>query len=100
MAKIHDLMRKEIEEIRGQIMLDHFETIRVMGWTEDDEDIYWIIFTKRSNLVLYTACGGFKKLKGRIPDKEYKNLEEVWGYNKLSYENCLDIIKSRNIDLR
>jgi len=93
-------MRKEIEEIRGQIMLDDFETVRVMGWTEDEEDVYWVICSKRNKIMLYTACLGFIKLKGYIPDEKYEKIEKVWGYNKLSYENCLDIVKSRNIDLR
>ncbi len=73
-------IREEFEECKGQIVLMHGKTARLVAIGEDGHDFYWITFD--GHKVHWTSCLiAFIRLKGRIDDKDYANLVRDCEYN-------------------
>ena len=96
------IIQEEADMLRNEIVLDTFETYRLLGWTDQfEEDYYWVILTRRMNvgiaLELYSCVGGFVRLKYYIPNEEYDKIERGWNLNNGTVEEGLRLAKEQGI---
>lgn len=83
---------KRIEEHKGELVLDLFEVVKLVGFDEDKHDYYYRYFCLNRGHYRSTCVLGFVTLKGKVDDDDYKRLEAVWKsnetiYNKIHKEN-------------
>ena len=97
-------IQRKADLMRNEIVLDTFDTYRLLGWTDQlEEDYYWVILRKKLgkfSISLYSCVCGFIRLKGNIPDEEYDNINNVWNINDGTIEYGLELVKSQNIVLK
>jgi len=95
------IIQREADKYRGEIMLDNFRTVRLLGWTDQyDEDYYWVIDQWPREIKLSSCVGGFIRLKNRLSKFEYYNLDNLWNLNQSSYEEGLERVKVKKIIIK
>jgi len=76
---------KEAEEHFNEVVLFMFDIYRLVGYCEDDSDVYYVLkHPNNANYIrysMYTGVGSPILLKGRIAERDYTNLDTVLGYN-------------------
>ena len=80
-------IQRFVNKHRNEIMLEHFEACRLLGWTDQHEDDYYYILLYRTpgkgnHIVLLSCCGRPEPFK--ISSKRRKHLEEIWDMNGCS----------------
>ncbi len=82
---------KEMKRDRGQLMLDTFEVVRMLGWIDiPNDDYYYVIDTRKNGVTLYSCVGGFTPLKGKIATFAYLQLDNLWQLNGHSLEDGME----------
>ena len=72
---------------------------RLLGWTDQyDDDYYWIIIDS-FNVRLYSCCGGFMWLKGKLSKHDYYYSDYLFELN-YPIKHAFQQIKERNIILK
>jgi hypothetical protein len=99
------LIQKEADLMRNEIVLDVFETYRLLGWTDQfEEDYYWVVLTRRVSvgvsIELYSCVGSFIRLKGFISNKDYFSIEDGWNRNGASIEDGLRLAEKEGIIIK
>ena len=90
------IIEKKVNEHRGELVITQTNTIgMLLGWTEDEEDYYYVIWDDfRSDIILYSCVGRFTPLKGKIDDSMYKYFEDSWKLNQPPYHwICLEFAR-------
>lgn len=101
-----ETIQRDVNKHRFELVYDSpFEVVKLFGWTDQyiDEkygDYYWITYTHRTGVQLYSCVGGFVWLKRRLNGFEYYHALDVWNLNELSDEDVLKLIKDRGIILK
>lgn len=81
-------IQKYVDKLRGEVLLDDFTVVKLIGWTDQfEEDYYYIVLLKHNKIELRSCVGGFTRLKGKLSYYEYQSLEEVWKMNDHSLED-------------
>lgn len=88
---------KEIEEHEGELVLDLFEVVKLVGFGEDEDDYYYRYLSLDRGLYRSSCVLGFMSLKGKLDDDNYKRLESIWKLNEKSYETIKRINPKINI---
>jgi len=84
------LIQKEANKYRNQLMLDTWEVVRLLGWSDsDDDDYYWITYSWKNGIRLLSCVGGFTPLKGKLSNFDYYHLENLWELNGHSAAMCI-----------
>lgn len=99
------LIQKEANQMRGEIVLDHFNTVRLLGWTDQfEEDYYWVYLIRDREgtpKLSYSSCvGGPIRLKGSLPDFEYQMLDNLAGMNFYDIELGLKLCEEKGVRLK
>jgi hypothetical protein len=76
-------IQKFVNKHRNEIMIDPcFDLVRLIGWTEDEEDYYYIVVRRSCDRLSYEisliSCVG--KLFS-LPKKESNCLQHLWDIN-------------------
>ena len=96
------IFQRIANKYRGQLMLNDFEVVRLIGWTDQYEDDYYWIYLHRvkgkGNIISLLSCvGNFTKLKGKLTKFQYYNIDHIWDINDCSYKQGIKIAKQQNI---
>ena len=76
-----DSIIAKINKNKGDLVLDLFTMVRLDGFVEDDEDYYYV-YTKSNGEEYWSSCVmTFITLRGKLPDKEYKCLVDIFERN-------------------
>lgn len=99
------LIQREADLMRNEIVLDHFETYRLLGWTDQfEEDYYWVILTRRVNvgvsIELYSCVGGFIRLRGTLSERDYFSIESGWNRNGASVKDGLSLAEKEGVIIK
>jgi hypothetical protein len=100
-----ETIQKETDLMRNEIVLDVFETYRLLGWTDQfEEDYYWVILTRKANvgvrIELYSCVGSFIRLKDSISNKDYSSIEDGWNRNGASVKEGLILAEKEGIVIK
>jgi hypothetical protein len=80
-----------VNKHRNELMLDHFEIVRLLGWTKQyEEDYYYILDTRQKGIVLFSCVGCPIPLKRKISNFDYYHLEDIWYLNGHGVYEALD----------
>jgi len=76
-------IQKEANRMRNELVIDHLEIVKLLGWTDQyDDDYYWVILRYKDNKIVLSSCvSGFKRLKGKLSGFDYYQLEDWWKLN-------------------
>ncbi len=72
--------QKEVEPYIGTLVLYFFEVVRLMEVNQDEDDVYYVYYTKQG-IVWSSVLTGFMPLKGALHKDEYDRLVEWWKIN-------------------
>jgi len=76
-----ELVLEEIEEHKGELVLDLFKVVKLEGFYEDGRD-YFYVFRSLDKGRYHSSCvGGFAPLKGLINEEYYSNLMRAFDSN-------------------
>ena len=78
-----EFLEKLKEDIKGDkdnLVLKHFDVVRLLDVVFDDDDYYYIFKTQRG-IVYSSILVSYIPLKGKIEDKDYNELERLWKLN-------------------
>ncbi len=95
------LIQRDVAKHRNELVWDTpFNVVRLMGWTDrEEDDYYWVIYDRRQGVCLHSCVGGFVWLKDYLPLWEYHYANEVFELNEPT-KDIMDAIKNRNIILK
>ena len=98
------LIQREADKFRGEIMLDGFCVVRLLGWTDvEDDDYCWVYDTKGDtgrSVGMLSCCIGFKRLKTKLSGFDYYSLDSLWNMNGMSYQDGLKRAKDQGIIIK
>jgi len=75
---------KFIKKHQGQLCLDYYDVVRLIGFHEDEDDYYYDVqkVGAEPNGRYHTSCVGLMTpLKGKIPARDYKIIDTVFTAN-------------------
>ena len=81
MATFEEL-QKEMEPHKGNLVLNHFEVVRLVDVVNGEDDYYWVFKSPVRGTYWSSCVGGWMPLKGKIAEEDYMELERVWGLNE------------------
>lgn len=76
-----DTLRAEAAPHLGELVLNLFEVVKLVGVVEDDDDCYWV-FDTHGGQVRSSCAVSWAPLKGRLLDEEYERLLRIWEINR------------------
>jgi len=92
------LIQKRVNEHRNELVLDLFEAVKLLGWTDIPDDDYYYVMGYKNRIKLHSCVMDFIVLKGKIEESEYQYLERIWKLNQhVDYE---EEIKKKGIALK
>ncbi len=99
------LIQREADRCRGEIVLDHFNIVRLIGWTDQEkEDYYWLLLTRNKQgdlqIVKSSCVGSPLRLRGKLETFDYWSLDHLANLNFLTIENGLQLCKEKNIVIK
>lgn len=83
-----------VDKHRNEILLDPpYKIVKLLGWTDQfEEDYYYVVerISKNGRLeVVYSSCVcGFIRLKNKLSNYDYYDLEHLWFMNTHHLKNC------------
>jgi len=84
-----DKQKKEIMDFirlhEGELVLDFFEVVRLIGFAEDEDDYYYIVNDTKRGEVWESCCMLLIPLKRVLPDEHYERLDNTFKYNEDFY---------------
>lgn len=75
-----EIIKKEFDELKGQLVLVDFEVKRFIGIVEDEWDYYYCLYDGRK-LVLHSILIRMTPLKGVIPQADYEEMVRICKLN-------------------
>ena len=84
---------REVDAHRGRLVLMFGEVHRLLGWSEDSEDYWYVTIDKQRRIIRHSCVGGFVPLYGALPGFDYWQLAHWWNLNGQSYENGLRAVE-------
>lgn len=82
MRTIDKIRLEEMGSRQGELVISHNQVVVLKDVGEDEFDCYWI-FEEWGGREIWSSCvGGWTALKGFIPDKDYKQMVDLWEYNR------------------
>jgi hypothetical protein len=78
-----DELKKELEPYRNTLVLDYFKIVRLVDVVDGDDDYYWVLDDSGRGIYWSSCVGGWIPLKGRLKNKDYKELVRVWNLNNV-----------------
>lgn len=74
----------QVEQHKGMLVINGTEVCLLEGLHEDESDFYFVFvpFGKTKEKQYVSVLFGYIALKGFIPEKDYKQLEQLWEINK------------------
>lgn len=81
---MRESLEMQIAQHKGTLVLNGTEVCLLEGLHEDESDVYFVFvpFGKTNQRQYVSVLFGYIALKGFIPDKDYKQLEQMWEINK------------------
>jgi len=70
-----------IEAHKFELMLDMFEVVKLIGYSEDQNDCYYVVYSLKRGEVHSSCVGKLIPLKDVIPENDYKYLMRVFDLN-------------------
>jgi hypothetical protein len=70
-----------VETHKGELMLDYFDVVRLIGFDEDDDDCYYKVQAVKRGVYSTSCIGWLIPLKGVLPKEDYSDLERVFNLN-------------------
>ena len=70
-----------VEEHKGELMLDYFDVVRLIGFDEDNDDCYYKVQAVKRGIYSTSCIGWLIPLKGVLPKEDYSDLERVFNLN-------------------
>ena len=78
-------IRKWTEKHRGELVLDSFKLVEVVGWTDiKDDDYYYVLYDRIDGIYLSSCVGQPLCLKGNLRIRDYINLVRFWMMNNVA----------------
>lgn len=74
------------------------EISRLIGWTEDPDDYYYVVQRRNGEIRLHSCVGGFVRLRDRLSGFEYEMVMNQWG--RESIEDAMKKITEMKIVLK
>jgi hypothetical protein len=94
-------IQKYVDILRGEILLDTFEVVKMIGWTDQyEDDLYYIVLLKHNRIELRSCVGGFTRLKNRLSYYQYQMLEELWRINDHTLEDVYNLALKKNLIIK
>ncbi len=96
------LIQRTVNTHRNELVLDSpFWVVKLLGWTDQyDDDYYWVIYSYREGVQLYSCVGGFVWLKDKLSGFDYAYAVCVWDLNNPTDEEITAMIKEEGIILK
>jgi hypothetical protein len=83
--KVEQRIQRFVDKHRNELMLEHFQVVRLLGWTDREDDDYYYVLLERvygiGNRVCLLSCCG-RPVPFKLSVRERKRLEEVWYLNE------------------
>lgn len=99
--------KKEADKIRdfGELVINMgtLDVCLLSGLVYLDEmsfnarDLYYVLYDKDGQHILYPMCGGYAPLRGFTSIKHYSRMLSTWGYNYRPYHSAKDVF-TNNMD--
>ena len=94
-----EIWEKRIKPALGEIVLDGFDIVRLVGLAEDERDFYYIYIVPHMGYVFSSCVGGYVRLKGFIDDKDYERESSIFDLNMQYWPKMdIDIIRDNSTD--
>ena len=75
-------LKEEIRPYLNTLVINGFEIVRLAGVMEDYDDFFWIYNKSNTDKLSYCSCFfDFISLKGKLDEKQYNELVELWNMN-------------------
>jgi len=82
-----------IKEHKNELMIDpSFDIVKLVGFSEDDVDYYYVVFNKERGKTHVSCVGKLIPLKGALSDEDYNLMVHGWDLNPYhwAYEKVYD----------
>jgi len=91
-----------VDKNRYELILDGHEVKLLLGWIDtEEEDLYYIAWSWRSESYEYISCVGWvHPLKKYIPKFQYYLEKRIWFYNNKSISEMEEILKTKGMVFR
>jgi hypothetical protein len=99
MATLDDL-KMEMKGIQGTLVLDHFDVVRLIDVVDGEDDYYWVYKSSERGVYWSSCCGRWIPLKGKLDEKDYNEIERVWGLNENNWDYFQSIKKEQHAVIR
>lgn len=98
------VMQKFSDEHRGELVLNIWEVCRLIGWTADEEDYWWILQSslwkhKDRGYLLSSGVFDLISLREALSDNDYHMLDDMWKMNYESKDEVIAYLKKDKIDV-
>ena len=93
-------LKREVEKHKGELVLDMFNVVMLVGFSEDSEDYYYEYLQSNGETIKSSCVGDFIPLKDSLPKKQYAYLCDIFYINAIEahlkfYEEMKNLIKNK-----
>jgi len=94
------IILKQIEKHKGELVLDMFKVVMLVGFSEDEEDYYYEYLEANGEVIKSSCVGDFIPLKDSLPKKQYQYLCDVFYINAIEphlnyFKNLKDLLTKK-----
>lgn len=76
-----EIIQRECDKHRNEMVLDMFGVVKLLGWTDQFEDDFYYVVVDRYDVKLISCVGGFVWLKNKLNIWEYSRLQQTFEIN-------------------